>query len=95
MLLYRTPAGQVFPPDAEWQRGQPTPLQHVTAGVSAKVVELLLNFMRNDQEAQVRALLFFFFFCCLLFLFFVLRFFMKEYLLLLLGYIVIRTKYCW
>ena len=69
MLLYRTPAGQVFPPDAEWQRGQPTPLQHVTAGVSAKVVELLLNFMRNDQEAQVRALLFFFFFAACFFFF--------------------------
>ncbi|CAM9255040.1 unnamed protein product [Laminaria digitata] len=46
---------EVFPPEAEWQKGQPTPLQPVTAGVSAKVVELLLHFMGNDHETQVVA----------------------------------------
>lgn len=43
----------MFPPEQEWQRGQPTPLPQVTAGVCAKVVELLLQFMEEDHEAQV------------------------------------------
>ncbi|CAM9175169.1 unnamed protein product [Pylaiella littoralis] len=46
-------ANKVFPPEQEWQRGQPTPLPQVTAGVCAKVVELLLQFMEEDHEAQV------------------------------------------
>lgn len=44
---------QVFPPEQEWVRGQPTPLPQVTAGVCAKVVELLLNFMADDHDSQV------------------------------------------
>lgn len=43
---------QVFPPEQEWQRGQATPLHQVTGGVCAKVVELLLQFMRKDHETQ-------------------------------------------
>lgn len=43
---------QVFPPEQEWQRGQATPLHQITGGVCAKVVELLLQFMRKDHETQ-------------------------------------------
>ncbi|CAM9783964.1 unnamed protein product [Ascophyllum nodosum] len=46
---------RVFPPAQEWERGQPTPLPQVTAGVCAKVVELLLHFMANDHDSQVVA----------------------------------------
>ena len=45
----------MFPPEQEWQRGQPTPLPPITAGVCAKVVELLLKFMSEDPETQVVA----------------------------------------
>lgn len=44
---------QVFPPEQEWVRGQPIPLPQVTAGVCAKVVEMLLNFMADDHDSQV------------------------------------------
>lgn len=44
---------QSFPPAEEWQRGQASPLPQITAGVTAKVVELLLQFMRSDNETQV------------------------------------------
>lgn len=45
----------MFPPEQEWQKGQATPLSQVTGGVCAKVVELLLQFMADDHEAQVVA----------------------------------------
>ncbi|CAM9940163.1 unnamed protein product, partial [Ectocarpus sp. 12 AP-2014] len=48
-------ANTVFPPEQEWQKGQATPLSQVTGGVCAKVVELLLQFMADDHEAQVVA----------------------------------------
>lgn len=46
--------GKMCPPEQDWQRGQPLPLQPLTAEVCGKVVELLLDFMRTDHEAQVR-----------------------------------------
>eukprot|EP00903_Cladosiphon_okamuranus_P009337 g8905.t1 len=48
-------ANKVFPPEQEWQRGQPSPLSQVTGGVCGKVVELLLKFMSEDPEPQVVA----------------------------------------
>lgn len=45
----------MFPPEQEWQRGQPAPLSQITAGVCGKVVEMLLKFMSEDPETQVVA----------------------------------------
>lgn len=45
----------MFPPEQEWQRGQPVQLSQITAGVCAKVVEMLLKFMSDDPETQVVA----------------------------------------
>ncbi|CAM9475281.1 unnamed protein product, partial [Hapterophycus canaliculatus] len=46
-------ANTVFPPEQEWQRGQALPLPAITSAACAKVVELLLQFMSDDHEAQV------------------------------------------
>lgn len=55
IVFYVSCKKKVFPPEQEWQRGQPTPLHQITGGVCAKVVELLLQFMQKDHETQVRA----------------------------------------
>ncbi|CAN0487013.1 unnamed protein product, partial [Scytosiphon promiscuus] len=39
--------------EQEWQRGQALPLPPITAAACSKVVELLLQFMSDDHEAQV------------------------------------------
>ncbi|CAM9780208.1 unnamed protein product, partial [Discosporangium mesarthrocarpum] len=44
---------QAYPPETEWQRGQPTPLPAPTASLCGQVVDMLLTFMKDDIETQV------------------------------------------
>ncbi|CAM9263097.1 unnamed protein product [Choristocarpus tenellus] len=49
-------SNQMFPPEAEWQRGQANPLPTPTGALCNTVVDALLNFMKNDVESEVVAI---------------------------------------